>query len=378
MPKPAAAVILIVAALIGWLTWNQTRTPPFVVSGFIEADTVRVGSRIGGRIAEVLVDEGSIVEPGTPLLRIDPFDLNEQLAQSRATLAALEAEFARLKAGYRAEEIEQARAQRDEAAAALERLTAGPRRQEIDFAREQLKVEQAGLDFAKSEYERLKRLETQAQAAQRELDEALRALRAAEGRTAAAEQTLALLVEGSRKEDIAAGRAALARAESALKLVTEGYRAEDVARAEAEVLAARSRVAAIEVQMRELVVSSPCHCVVEAVDLQPGDIVSPNAPTISLLDQGRLWVRSYVPENRLGQVTLGQDVPVSVDSFPGERFSAKITFIAREAEFTPKNIQTPEERSKQVFRVKATLQPPLDRLRVGMAADLRFDEKVSP
>lgn len=378
MPKPVIIIVLVVATLIGWLVWNQAHTAPFVVSGFIEADTVRVGSRVGGRIAEVMVAEGSTVEPGQPMLRIDPFDLNEQLAQSKSTLAALNAELTRLRAGYRPEEIEQARAQRDEAASALERLVAGPRKQEIEVAREQLKVEQANLDFAQSEYERLKRLETDAQAAPRELEEALRLLRSAQGRTAAAQQSLALLEEGSRKEDIAAGRAALAKADSALNLLTEGYRAEDIAQAEAQMQAASSRVAAIEVQMKELVVSSPCHCVVEAVDLQPGDLISPNAPTIALLDQSRLWVRAYIPESRLGQVSLGQDVPVAVDSFPGERFPAKVTFLSREAEFTPKNIQTPEERSKQVFRIKATLQKDISRLRVGMAADLRFDEQVAP
>lgn len=378
MARPFIGVLVVISALVGWLIWNQTRSEPFTVSGFIEADVVRVGSRVGGRVSEVVVEEGMLVEAGQALLRIDPFDLSEQLAQARSTLAALEAELSRLKSGYRAEEIEQARAQRDEAAATLDRLIAGPRKQEVEIAREQVRLEKATLDFAQSEFDRLKRLEDQNQAAPRELDEAVRALRSAQARMASAEQSLVLLEEGTRKEDLAAGRAALARAAAALRLLEEGYRAEDVARAEAEVQAARARVSAIEIQMGELVVTSPCHCVVEALDLQPGDIVSPNAPTISLLDFTKLWVRAYVPESRLGHVSLGREVPVSVDSFPGERFTARITFLSREAEFTPKNVQTPEERSKQVFRIKATLIEGVDRLRVGMAADVRFDEQVAP
>ena len=378
MPRIVLILAAIVVGLIGWLTWQQTRVPPFVVSGFIEADIARIGSRVGGRIAEVLVEEGSPVTKGQPVLRIDPFDLSAQLAQAKSTLAALDAELARLTAGFRTEEIEQARAQRDEAAATLDRLVAGPRPDEINIARDQLKIEQADFDYARSEYERLSRLSEQSQAAPTELDNALRAFKTAEAKVAEASHKLALLVEGTRKEEIAAARAALARADHALKLVEQGYRREDIDRAKAEAASARSRVDAINIQLSELTVLSPCDCVVEAVDLQPGDLVAANAPTIALLDTSNLWVRAYVPESRLGDVVLGAEVPIGVDSFPGQRFKSRITFIAREAEFTPRNVQTPEERSKQVFRIKATLQEGQDRLRVGMAADVHFDEAPAP
>lgn len=374
MPKFVPILATIAVGLIGWLTWQQTRVRPFVVSGFIEADVARIGSRVGGRVDEVLVEEGTRVAKGQPLIRIDPFDLNAQLAQAKSSLAALESELARLTAGFRSEEIEQARARRDEAAATLDRLVSGPRPDEINIAREQLKIEQATFDYAQSEYERISRLREQSQAAPTEIDNALRAYKAAEARVAEAEHKLALLVEGTRKEEIAAARAALAGADQALKLVMQGYRKEDISRAEAEVAAAKAHVSAMEVQVSELNVLSPCDCVVEAVDLQPGDMIAPNAPAIALLDTSNLWVRAYVPESRLGEVKLGSEVPIAVDSFPDQRFKSRITFIAREAEFTPRNVQTPEERSKQVFRVKATLQEGHDRLRVGMAADVHFDE----
>ncbi|HKQ50468.1 MAG TPA: efflux RND transporter periplasmic adaptor subunit [Phycisphaerae bacterium] len=374
MRRIVVIVALLAVGALAWLYGQQGRTARFVVSGYIEADVIRVGSRVGGRVAEVSTAEGSLVKPGDTLYRLDPFDLNEQLAQARASLAAVEAGHARLSAGFRSEEIEQARAHRDQAAATLERLVAGPRQQEITVAREQVNLERASLDLAESEHERLKRLVENNQGAQRELDEAIRAVKAARARVAAAEQQLALLEEGTRKEDIAAGRAALAEAEQALKLSEQGFRKEDIAKAAAEVTAARARVSAIETQMRELVVTSPCKCVVEAIELQPGDLVGANAPSVSLLDISKLWVRSYVPEARLGEIQLGQEVPIEVDSLPGQRLRGRVSFIAREAEFTPKNIQTPEERSKQVFRIKVTLEEGLDRARVGMAADLRFDE----
>ncbi len=375
MRKVVVISIVLACVVVGWLYWRQTRPVPLIVSGFVEADQIRVGSRVGGRVAEVFVQEGQLVRQGEPLFRIDPFDLKEQLAQAQAELAGYHADLTRLKAGFRKEEIEQARAKRDQAAAALDKAVAGPRTGEIDIARERLKAAQAGLELARTEHERISKLREQNQAATAEYDRAVREHKAAQAEVAAAQQEVALLEEGTRKEDIAQARAALAEAEAALKLAASGYRSEDIARAQAQVAAAEAQVAAIEIRMNELAVKAPTDCVVEAIDLRPGDLVAANAPSVSLLDTARLWVRSYVPEARLGEVRLGEVVPVRVDSFPNERFDGRITYIAEQAEFTPRNIQTPEERSKQVFRVKVTMEAPgKQRLRVGMVADVMFDE----
>jgi multidrug resistance efflux pump len=113
---------------------------------------------------------------------------------------------------------------------------------------------------------------------------------------------------------------------------------------------------------------------VEAIDLLPGDLIAPNAPSVSLLDTSRLWVRGYVPEARLGEIRLGQQVPIRVEGLPRESFAGRITFIATQAEFTPRNVQTPEERSKQVFRIKVRVETGAEKLRVGMTADLLLDE----
>ena len=111
---------------------------------------------------------------------------------------------------------------------------------------------------------------------------------------------------------------------------------------------------------------------VEAFDLRPGDLVAANAPAMSLLDPAKLWVRAFLPEDLPG-VTVGQKLTVTVDSLPGRSFAAHVAFIARQAEFTPSNVQTPEKRSKQVFRVKVYLDEGLDVLRAGMPADVWLD-----
>lgn len=378
MARVVVVVLAFASAAVGWLTWQRSRPQPFVVSGYVEADPVRVGSRVGGRVAEVWAVEGRRVQPGEQLFRIDPFDLRERLAGAEAQLAAARAEHARLVAGFRPDEIEQTRARRGQAAAIVEKLVAGPRPREIEIAREQLNVAKANLDLAQSEYDRIIGLREQAQAAQSEYDHAVRALKAAQAQVAATGQQLALLEEGTRSEDVSQARAALAEADSALRLISEGYRKEIIDEAAAQVAAAQAEVAATQQLLDDLLVSSPCDCVVEAIQLRPGDLVAPNAPAVTLLDLRQLWVRAYVPEARLAQVRLGQRVPVRVDGIEGTRFAAHVSYIARQAEFVPRNIQTPEERSKQVFRVKITLNEGLDRLRVGMSADVLFDEAERP
>ena len=378
MRKPAIIFVALAVLIVAWLYSRQNAAVPLVVSGLIEADEVRVGSRVGGRVAGVTAAEGQRVRVGDPLFTLDPFDWQERLAETQAQLAAFQAEHARRKSGYRPEEITQAKAKRDRAAATLEKLVAGPRPREIEIAKERLNIAKANLDLAESEYERVKNLREEASAAKVEYDQALRALNRSRAEVATAEQELAVLEYVTRKEELAEARATLADSEAALKIMEQGFRTEDIAEAAAQVAAAEARVAAIQTQMKELIVLSPCDCVVEAISLRPGDLVPGNAPAVTLLDLARLWVRTYVPESRLGQVRLGQRVPVRVDSFPDRRFMGRITFLASEAEFTPRNVQTPDERSKQVFRAKITLEEGIEMVRVGMGADVLFDEATSP
>lgn len=364
-----------VVTALAWLAWRKGQSEPFVVSGFVETDVVRVGSRVGGRVAEVWIEEGQTVTKGARLFRLDPFDAQERLAQGEARHTGSMAELNRLKNGYRAEEIEQAAARRDRAAAHHAKLVAGPRPAEIEIARQRLNVARADLELAQVEYDRLVRLRSGEQAAKLEFDQADRALKANRAQLAAAEQELALLEEGTRKEDLAEARAALDEAEHALNLLKEGFRIEEIAEAEARAAEAKAEVDAVRVHISELTVVSPCDCSVEAVDLHPGDLVTANAPTVSLIDTSKLWVRTYVPERSVGGVKIGQRVPVRV-SAGGGSIAGQVTFIAREAEFTPRNIQTPEERSKQVFRVKVSLTPGLASVRVGTTVDVLFGEST--
>lgn len=368
-----AIVVVAALGLLAWLIYQNRHVPPLVVSGFIEADEIRVGSRVGGRVAEVSAQEGDTVAAGAPLFRIEPFDLKSKLVQAQGDMAAAKAEYARLQAGFRSEELQQAKARRDRLDATLSKLVAGPRPREIEIARDKLQAAVASQQLAEVQQKRMAETAAGGSTSRSELDRANRELTSSQAQRLSAENELKLLEEGTRAEEIAEARAALAEADAALKLIEAGYRKEDIDQAAARAAAAEAQVAAIQVQLDELDIKAPTTCVVEAVDLRPGDLIAPNAPALALLDTSRLWVRTYIPEARMGRLKLGQHVPIRIDGFPDRRFDGTITFLATTAEFTPRNVQTPEQRSKQVFRAKITLDPSTD-LRVGVMADVLLDE----
>ncbi len=370
IPRIAIGFVAI-ALLLGLLVYSQTRVEPLKVSGYVEADEIRLGSRVGGRVKAVHCYEGQAVTAGTLLLELEAFDLLARQAEAVAQVAVREAELARLKNGFRAEEIAQGQARVERLVAKHKMLVDGPRVGEINAARARRDLAIAQVERAKLTYARLKDLFAQetGSVSRDEVDRSTEEVKVTEQNQRVREEELQLLEEGTRTEEITAAAAELKEAEEALKLLNAGNRAEDIAQAEAAVAAVQAALAAIEVQLSELRIHASVAGVVEAIELQPGDMVGMGTPILSLLDTRTLWVRAYVPENRLN-ITIDQEVRITTDSFTTESFRGKITFISRQAEFTPRNVQTPEERSKQVFRIKVTLLDGLDKLRPGMAADV--------
>jgi multidrug resistance efflux pump len=360
-----------IGLLLGLLVYSQMRVEPLKVSGYVEADEIRLGSRVGGRVKAVHCQEGQTVTAGTLLLELEEFDLLARKAEAAAQVAASEAELTRLKNGYRVEEIAQAQARVERLAAKHKMLVDGPRVEEINAARARRDLAIAQVERAKLTYARLKDLFAQetGSVSRDEVDRSTEEVKVTEQNQRVRDEELQLLEEGTRAEEIAAAAAELKEAEEALKLFNAGSRPEDIAQAEAAVAAVQAALAVIEVQLSELQIRASVDGVVEAIELQPGDMVGMSAPVVSLMDTRTLWVRAYVPESRLN-IAIEQEVRITTDSFTNESFRGKVTFISRQAEFTPRNVQTPEERSKQVFRIKVTLLDGLDKLRPGMAADV--------
>ena len=337
----------------------------------MEADEIRVGSRVGGRIAEVLVAEGANVTADQLLLRLDPYDLRERLTEAKAQLAARTATYEKLKSGLRPEEVAQAQARVDGLTATVDKLVAGPRAEEIAAATSRVELARAQLDRANRSNERLQTLyKRDATSVSREdLDRGVEEMKVAEASFRVRQEELRLLQHGTREEEKAESRAALEEAKQALQMARKGYRDEEIAEAAAAVAAAQASVAAVEIQLREVEIKSGINGVVEALQLRPGDLVAPGGPVLSILDTERMWVRAYLPENRL-DVKVGDKLKITVDSFPDKSFNGRVTYVSTQAEFTPRNVQTSEERSRQVFRIKIEVDDPDHQLRAGMAADV--------
>ena len=369
MIKHAVAAVFVVIVLSALIAYSKLQTAALHVSGFVEADEIRLGSRVGGRVQAVHVAEGDHIVAGQLLVQLEPFDLNEQRRGAQATLAAKEAECQRLSHGLRPEEVAQTNMRMQQVKAQLDKLIAGPRPNEIQAATARLKSAHAELRLAQERYTRTRELRGSGAVSTEDMDRAQQALDSATANTALYREELALLNAGSRDEDIREARAQLEFARLEAQLANKGYRKELIAEACAARDGAAAALAAIDRQIEELFIKAPAAGVIEALELQPGDLVLPGVPMLSMLDNQRYWIRAYIPQHWKA-VTLGQTVWITADSHPDKVFEAKIGYIARQAEFTPSNAQTHDERGRQVFRIKAILQQGLDELRPGVAVDL--------
>lgn len=361
-----AGLALLALALVGWQWWQGTR--PYEWSGTVEARTISVGSRVGGRVLTIRAKEGDRVTEGQPLLELEPGDVPAQRLMAQGQLDAAKASLEKLKRGSRPEEIDQARAHAQTAAAAFDEARVGARPEQIAAAKARLIAAQVAVDKAKLDADRAEKLFSTQAISQGQLDDAETALKGAMALRDAASEELDELRNGTRREDIvqAAARAAEARANA--QLVEAGSRVEDIEAAQASVEAAQGKLDQMDVMLGELVIRAPRAARIESLDLRPGDILAPNATAASLVEDDQLYVRVYVPETQIGHIRPGQEVPIVVDSFPHRTFRGVVEYINSVGEYSPRNLQTADERADQVFAARVGLREGLGDLRAGMAA----------
>ena len=252
-----------------------------------------------------------------------------------------------LKAGQPIAELEatELQARREQAAAQLEELEAGPRQQEIEAAQHDWEALVAESDQARVDANRAIELFAQKTVSATEHDQAVTRARTLEKSVAAAKSRYELLLAGTRPERIAQARAQLAE---------------------------------LDAHLREMKIVAPTDSVLEVLSVKVGDVLAANQDIATLLLTNHLWVRVYVPEPWLGHIQPGELVTVRVDSHPGQDFAGVVEQIARTAEFTPRNVQTVNERIKQVFGIKVRLDPGSGILRAGMSADVTFRNVPAP
>ena len=230
-------------------------------------------------------------------------------------------------------------AQKAEAAAALADLQAGARKEELAAAKSEWESAVAELELAQNEAKRAVELFRASTISEIERDRATSRATALEKAVNAAKSRFELLQAGARSERIEQARATLRR---------------------------------IDTQIAELRVTSPTNCVLEILHVKVGDVAAPSRELATLILPQHLWVRVYVPQPQLGNLKLGQDVQFHADAVAGKTFRGEIEQIGRSAEFTPRNVQTTEERVKRVFAIKVRLENSGDALRPGITGDVTF------
>jgi HlyD family secretion protein len=203
----------------------------------------------------------------------------------------------------------------------------------------------------------------------RDLEVARSAHETARARLLQARENAKLVTEGPREEAVRRARAALAEADARHALVVEGPRPEAIDQARAVLQRARESQVLAEVQLSYATVASPLTGVVLSENVEPGEVVAAGTPVVTVGDLADVWLRAYVSETDLGRVHLGQQVDITTDTYPGKIYTGRLSFLSSSAEFTPKSVQTQQERVKLVYRVKVTVANPDGELKPGMPAD---------
>jgi multidrug resistance efflux pump len=340
-------------------------------SGTIEFPDVEVGSLVGGRVLKVLADEGATVSAQDVLVELDPSEWQSNLDEARAQAEATQRELELLQAGARAEDIAQARAVAKRLELLWQVAKQGSRPEEVQAAREEVTGAAARVAEAERDVDRLVGLVRTHTEPSAKLDEARTALSEAQARQAVAEQRMKLLQHGLRPEEIEAARQAWVAQSERVKSLEAGTRPEEIAAHKATLEAAQARIRLAETKLRELRITAPADAVVQTLDLRPGDLIRAGQPVAVLLLSEEPWTMVYVPERDLARVHVGQRAHVHPDGHAP--LEGRVTWISRRAEYTPRNVQTREERVTQVFPVKVVISGNTDQLKDGMWADVTLE-----
>ena len=339
------------------------------VTGTVEATQVDVSARLAGRITALTVKEGDRVTKGQVLARLDDEELAAEVRRQEAALRTARSTLRDLEAGARREEVEAARAAVAQAQARLDDLLEGARPQEVEDARAAVRSAEATRLWTERDLRRAQELFGRELISAQEVDRARQAFEVAEAQERSARERLALALEGPRPQQVAAARAEVKAAQDRLALLLAGSRPDQVEAARGQLEQARSALALAQSRRREMTLVAPSDGVVLRKNLEAGEMANPGVSVVTLVDPRDVWVRAYVPEEEVGRVKVGQAARVRVDAYPSRPFAGRITEIASEAEFTPRNVQTRKERVNLVFRIKIAVDNPDGVLKPGMPAD---------
>lgn len=380
-------LVAVAGGVFGWRITHPAADPDIIrLSGNIELTEVDLSFKLPGRLIELAVREGDDVKPGQLIARMDSNELKQQQAREGAGVESAESALVQLRSAiaWQTEtiggDIALKKAELAAAEARLLELKNGSRPQEIEAARAMAAEAEVQNTQAQRDWERAQRLYKNDDISTAQHDQFRTKSEAAAATLRRARQQLRLVEEGPRQEQIQQQRAAVDRAKAALRLAETNKldlkrRQDELSMRQAEIARARAQAGVLDVQMNDRTLVSPIAGVVMAKSAEMGEVLAAGATVVTLGELDKPWVRGYVSESNLGRVKLGKLVDVTTDSFPGKKYKGRITFISSEAEFTPKQIQTQEERQKLVYRIKIEVENPNRELKSNMPVDAEISLK---
>jgi HlyD family secretion protein len=333
MKRPFTFVLL--AAVVACA--EEVPTDRLRASGHVEATEIRIAPDVGGRLLTLSVREGDRVQPGQVLMTLDTRDIELAIDRAKADRAAADAQLRLVQAGSRVEDIRQARSQ-------------------IDTARAELSAARAELDAAEQDLARFETLLANNSGSRKQRDDAATRRDVARERVASAEGRVTTAQEAHSK-------------------LQAGARPQEVDAARARVSAVTAQIATLEKGIADATLKSPVGGIVTEKLVEVGEVIAPRAPALVVVDLDRAWADVFVPEPAIPQIKIGQQATVFTDD-GGPGITGTIGYISPKAEFTPRNVQTAEERSKLVYRVRINVDNKDGVLKQGMPVEAEISLNV--
>jgi HlyD family secretion protein len=386
----ALGICALLFALSG-CNWLQPQELP--LSGTIEADEWPIVAEVGGQVTKVNVEEGSTVTKGQVLAEIDKRSYQISVEEAREVLGQATARLEEAKAGSRDSSVKKGIAAVQQADANIRMAQARKKQAEagMDRAEKQLaqvesqrKGAQQSLVFQENRLKEAMELFEIGAISQKDLETQQEAVNQARTQVSqlAASVAAAQAQYASAQEDVAAASAqtGTAQAQQAgaaadLELLKEGSTDYTIRALLAAEQQAKARLDQAMLQLEKTEIIAPADGILLRSSIEQGEIAKVGANLFAMMKADQLELKVYIPEAQLNRVQKGQKVGIQVDAYPGVTFTGAVSRIAEKAEFTPKNVQTPDERTKLVFAVTIQITEGLDKIKPGMPADVLLPDK---
>jgi len=372
--------VLAAAGILAYRSLHPEITNRIVISGNIELTQVDIAFKTSGRLIERTVNEGDPVQKGMVIARLDREQLLHQRETAEAALGTAQAQLAESISALKWQretmqaDMQLRNADLSAAQSQLQQLKNGSRPQEIQESQAAVAAAQSQYDQAKKDWERAQTLYKNDDISTSQYDQFHARFEGADANLKQVKEHAGMVQAGPRSETIESASAQVERARASLRVgqanaIESKRREQDIVARQSDIERAKAQIALIDSQMADTIAVSPINGMVLVKAADVGEILAPGTSVVTVGDIEHPWLRAYIREQDLGRVKIGDKVKVTTDSYRDKVYDGHISYISSEAEFTPKQIQTSEERVKLVYRVKIDVDNPRHELKSNMPAD---------